>query len=656
MSRFRWAVCQLDSLQRCLNLTALRKSLSSLPKTLDDTYARILGDIPEEFSDYAIRILQWLTHSVAPLSLNEVADVLATNIDGDPWFDECARFPDPCDILLICSSLVTTESAAKEGSKSSSLVMRLAHFSVKEYLVSDRIQNHSSAKYAMRFQRANDSIGAVCLSYLLQFDSKYITSAILEGKHPLAKYATLNWITHAKLSDSECGEIAPLSLRLLQIDQQAYRNWLRLYDMFDQHEQHRYFRFSYIAPPLYMMSHAGVVHLVYQLLNRGPDSGVGNREWLGFALVGASQQGHYNIVQLLLARGAEPDAIITSSQRRDYAAALQAASGLGHEAMVRLLINHGADVNLQIPESDRGRTALEAAACNGHIETMRVLIDANAVPDCSPGSGGALLAAWKFGSLEIVELLLRNGANVRQAIDESVGQDWPGKGPILERLKYELAHLEARPYRTRYLGDELEVNPLEWASYVGDPIRVRDLIAKGANARAEFSSSYRTALIASACSVWFFEFAVETATVLIESGADVNMVSEVHGTALQAASRCPRSGLPKAAWNRRQEFMELLVARGADVNALGTSRQSAVTVVSGQWDYNVVKLLLENGADPNLGNGKFPWNALDAAMGPGQLRVFFQAGSSLEMDRMRGIIVELLEMHGAVLYQEKFIS
>ncbi|KAH6665710.1 hypothetical protein B0J14DRAFT_605694 [Halenospora varia] len=49
MSRFRWAFCQLDALQKCLTPHATRKSLSGLPKTLDETYDRIPCSIDQEY-------------------------------------------------------------------------------------------------------------------------------------------------------------------------------------------------------------------------------------------------------------------------------------------------------------------------------------------------------------------------------------------------------------------------------------------------------------------------------------------------------------------------------------------------------------------------------------------------------------------------------
>jgi hypothetical protein len=99
---FRWVVCQLDALRKCLNLPMLQKVLLSLPKTLDDTHARRLCNIDEDYSQYALKILQWLTYSARPLQIEEVAEVIPIDIEGFPQFDPERRLPEPQDILSIC--------------------------------------------------------------------------------------------------------------------------------------------------------------------------------------------------------------------------------------------------------------------------------------------------------------------------------------------------------------------------------------------------------------------------------------------------------------------------------------------------------------------------------------------------------------------------
>ena len=140
-NRFRWAVCQLDTLGKCRTRSMLRKSLATLPPTLDETYNRILCDIDEKDSEYAVCILQWLAFSSRPLLVEEIAEVIAINVERNPAFNRDEVLEEPSEVLSICSSLVTittTEQRFTTGSKGHSKVVTLAHYSVKEYLISDR--------------------------------------------------------------------------------------------------------------------------------------------------------------------------------------------------------------------------------------------------------------------------------------------------------------------------------------------------------------------------------------------------------------------------------------------------------------------------------------------------------------------------------------
>ena len=106
LDRFRWAACQLDVLSGCLSLGKLRQTLDSLPKTLDETYDRILCQIDPLFTREVLHILQWLTCSLRPLSLDEVAETVAFDVDSDHKFNVENRLAEPEDVLNMCSSLV----------------------------------------------------------------------------------------------------------------------------------------------------------------------------------------------------------------------------------------------------------------------------------------------------------------------------------------------------------------------------------------------------------------------------------------------------------------------------------------------------------------------------------------------------------------------
>ena len=157
-------------LRKCLKIDALRKALKYLPKTLDETYARILLSIDEEYSQDAFRILQWLVYSARPLRIEELVEVVAIDTERSQFNPE-NRLPDPRDLLTICSSLVTIVAVTAEddnGASHKTTELRLAHFSVKEYLISDHIRNGLPFKYDIQ-SRAEEEIAQTCLTYLLHF-------------------------------------------------------------------------------------------------------------------------------------------------------------------------------------------------------------------------------------------------------------------------------------------------------------------------------------------------------------------------------------------------------------------------------------------------------------------------------------------------------
>ena len=162
----------------------LRKSLATLPSTLDETYDRIVLAIDEEDSEYAIRILRWLTFSSRPLLVEEISEIVAIDVERDPMFDRQEVLEDPLEALNICSSLVTlatsdesSDESSDEGwditwdnrSDSAGEIVVLTHFSVKEYLISERIRQGRASLYSMQDATCNEIIAKSCLGYLLQF-------------------------------------------------------------------------------------------------------------------------------------------------------------------------------------------------------------------------------------------------------------------------------------------------------------------------------------------------------------------------------------------------------------------------------------------------------------------------------------------------------
>lgn len=156
---FRWIHCQLDVLRKIRTQCALGKALNTLPTGLVETYDRILDRIDEQDHDYVVRVIKWLIGAEHPLSLQELAEAVA--VDPNKMRFNCNnRFLDPDELLELCGSLV---SVRPDGN------IVLAHFSVREYLLSDHLAKHTSslAKFALTESSANQFVSQCILTYLV---------------------------------------------------------------------------------------------------------------------------------------------------------------------------------------------------------------------------------------------------------------------------------------------------------------------------------------------------------------------------------------------------------------------------------------------------------------------------------------------------------
>jgi len=191
----------LDALQKCLTAASLKKKLRTLPKTLYDTYDRLRLSIDSAYHDQGVKILQWLVVSQRPLYIGEAAEavtILPTPPDGLPAFNADNRLSDPNDVFQICLSLVNTTTAADSPSQDGQLVpaeyMRLAYYSVKEYLTSEAISQGPCSEFNINEADAHASVALSCIAYLLHIQGRVDVNTLVDL--PLAEYAASHWDVH----------------------------------------------------------------------------------------------------------------------------------------------------------------------------------------------------------------------------------------------------------------------------------------------------------------------------------------------------------------------------------------------------------------------------------------------------------------------------
>ncbi len=91
----------MKELQECVITKKLFQKLEELPKSLDETYERILLDIREkDYEEEAKKVLLFLAFSGRPVTMEDVAEFLVAT-------DSSAALSRNCDILRLCSSLIS---------------------------------------------------------------------------------------------------------------------------------------------------------------------------------------------------------------------------------------------------------------------------------------------------------------------------------------------------------------------------------------------------------------------------------------------------------------------------------------------------------------------------------------------------------------------
>jgi Ankyrin repeats (many copies)/Ankyrin repeat len=396
MYRFRWVFCQLETLRRS-SPPAIRGVLAELPRSLDETYERTLLGIEQEQRDYTHRLLQCLTVAARPLCVEELAEVLAIRfVPGQlPEYHADWRSEDPReDVLRACSNLIHVVNV--DGSP----VVQFSHFSVKEFLTSDRlaIAPEELSRYHILPNSAHTILAQACLSVLLHFDD-HVDKRMMEN-FPFALYAAQHWADHARFGDV-ASRIGGQMECLFDKNRPHFRIWVWLHDI-DLPFQESMFGSHPVVPvalPLYYATLCGLDSLVEHLVDAHPGD-VNMRGGLYLTPLHAAVVKRYiGIAQLLLEHAADPNAL-----DHEPKSALHMACGTARCDMVDLLLRHHADVDIR---GNHGMTSLYVAASDGELEVTRILLRHNSAVDSRDDSGRTPLGARRlkiraFGDCSIV--------------------------------------------------------------------------------------------------------------------------------------------------------------------------------------------------------------------------------------------------------------
>lgn len=156
---------------------------------------------------------------------------------------------------------------------------------------------------------------------------------------------------------------------------------------------------------------------VLQLLKGGFDVnhvGADGMTLLTYAVSG----NHVDLVRLLLAKGAEPNA--------DGGAAMLEAAGVSNIEILRALLASGASLNLRA--GPMLMTPLMAAVHPGGLDKVRLILERGADPNRANELGMTALSMASTGMPRIVAIMIAHGANVNS-------KDKYGVTPLMEAAR-----------------------------------------------------------------------------------------------------------------------------------------------------------------------------------------------------------------------------
>jgi ankyrin repeat protein len=579
--RFRWVFCQLDTLRRCFPI-ALRQTLDQLPHTLDETYERTLLGIEREKQIYARRLFQCLTVSIRPLRVEELAEVLAVQLDAGQDSEYSTEWS-PGDaqqaVLSACSSLIAIVNV--NGTQ----VVQFAHFSVREFLTSNRLLSSSAggslSLYHVPLVPAHTVLARACLSVLLSFDDPVDKSAV--EKRPLSTYAAQHWVTHAKV-EGVSANIQNLMKRLFDPDKPHFATWIWIFDI-DRHWKGSMATVHPTQPearPLYYAALCGFRSIVDHLTITHPMdiNAIGGTN--GTPMNAAFIKQEVDIARSLLQNGANIDVMDFIGE-----SSLHRGARFGLRAAVKLLLENQANVNIQTRDEDW--TPLHLAARAGEVDICRLLLQYGANVGSKVRDGWTPLhLASRNGHLYIVQDLLVHGADPNDQNKDlwtSLHDSALNAGPF----KFEIVQL---------------------------------LVRHGA-ALDKTNADHETPLhVASRCSG-----NVKIARFLVEKGANTVSRDRDGDTPLHNASRFGNL-----------EIVQILLGGRVDVNARNSDGETPLNLVSSHGNIAVARLLLEHGANVTC-RDKQGWTPLHTAARYGHLdiaRLLVKLGIAVEVRNVDG--------------------
>lgn len=375
------------------------------------------------------------------------------------------------------------------------------------------------------------------------------------------------------------------------------------------------------ADPILEVSFRGDLPAVRALLDADPKAARGHlrsRDAAGMtALHRAVWGGHPEVVRLLLERGADVNARTGNGQTP-----ISLAARWGRGDVMDVLLEHGADASAR---DDMGRTLLHYAAQYDHVDVMRALVSHGFDVDAQARTGTPLHSAAFQRRLDAARFLLDNGAHLDRRnhlgwtpLHVACATDARGRSSVeLARLFVDRgADVSAR-------GGE-GITPLVLAAGSHDSALVALLLERGARSDPATKQGQYSALRSA-----LGAHDPVAARLLLARGADPNERYHPPGAERLLHRAVAEANLGTAPPPQSLDVVRALLDHGADPNLPDGEGRTSLHVAAGRGDVEAIRLLLGHGAAVDAPD-KSGWTPLHVAASQhraGAVRALLAAGA-----------------------------
>ena len=300
----------------------------------------MLREIKKPNRDHALRVLQCLVVVIRPLRVEELAEVLAVDFDNAgrvPKLKPNWRWEDQEHALLIsCSSLIAIVDTGD------SRVVQFSHFSVKEFLTSERLAASSQdvSRYHIALNPAHTILAQACVSVLLQLHDRD-EEVVVEKNGPLASYAAEYWVRHAQFED--VASRTKGMEYLFDSDKPYFAAWCKLYDIDNNPPESVFYWFTSkesAGTPLYYAALCGFRNIVEQPIVKHPKDVRAFGGWYMTPAVAALSGRHFELAQVLHRKGSS-----VNPRGDEGNFPLHCAVDYMDLEMIQVVVDYGAGVN-----------------------------------------------------------------------------------------------------------------------------------------------------------------------------------------------------------------------------------------------------------------------------------------------------------------------